>query len=391
MRYVTHSFIVLALAVVTSIAGSNVLEASMNEIFVDYEYGDLKEAIVGVPFNIYPDLSVAKWAQEALKILPETEVAKAMELSGKDSVSIGKYDEMEKENNALISILNKHGVKVWRPEVLTRERVVRNFGEEFIRLAGVSQQYTRDPILVIGNNVIENTMGSLYRRCDILGLRRLLMERVMGSGAHWVAMPGVDYSVMIQNGQFDKTGFPVLEGGDVLVLGKKIFVGTSMNRATGSSELGYAWLKSYLEPQGYNVERVRLPEDILHLDVALSVPRAGVIIVCPEVFLDGIPSYFKGWKRIEVNRDETRHLAANGLPLDEGHYILGVNDHFNGKSVKKALEALGITVYAIYFARHNEDGGSIRCSTQPLMRKLSKSGNAKAGYPVGLTNSTDKK
>jgi hypothetical protein len=70
---------------------------------------------------------------------------------------------------------------------------------------------------------------------------------------------------------------------------------------------------------------------------------------------------------------------------------LGVNDHFNGKSVKKALEAFGITVYAIYFARHNEDGGSIRCSTQPLMRKLSKIGNAKAEHPAGLTDSTDGK
>ncbi|MFN8470247.1 MAG: hypothetical protein U0X20_32130, partial [Caldilineaceae bacterium] len=26
------------------------------EIFVDYEYGDLKEAVVGIPFGIYPDL-----------------------------------------------------------------------------------------------------------------------------------------------------------------------------------------------------------------------------------------------------------------------------------------------------------------------------------------------
>lgn len=344
---------------------------SDRRISVDYEYGDLKEVIVGVPFSIYADLSVAKWAQEALKILPETEQAKVLGRSGKDSISLGKYAEMEKENEALIAILRRHGVKVWRPEVLTRERAVRNFGEEYVRLAGVSQQYTRDPILVIGDNVIENAMGSLYRRCDILGLRVLLKERVMGSGARWVSMPGVDYSVMIgPDGRFDKTGFPVLEGGDVLVLGKKILVGNSMNSATGSSELGYQWLKGYLEPQGYEVERVRLAEDILHLDVALSVPRPGVIIVCPEVFLDGVPSCFAGWKRIEVTREQTRYLAANGLPIDRGHYILGFNDYFDGEPVKKGLEALGITVYPIYFGRHNEDGGSIRCSTHPLVRAL---------------------
>jgi N-dimethylarginine dimethylaminohydrolase len=343
---------------------------ALNRISVDYEYGDLKEVIVGVPFSIYPDLAVAKWAEEAARILPEEEAAKVRQLSGKDSISIGKYAEMERENEALLAILAGHGVKVRRPEVLTRQRAIANFGEEYLRFAGLSQQYTRDPILVIGSNVIENAMGSLYRRCDILGFRTLLLERVMGSGARWVAMPGVDYAMMIRDGQFDKTGFPVLEGGDVLVLGRKILVGNSQNRATGSSELGYRWLRSYLEPQGYDVERVPLAEDILHLDVALSVPRPGVIVVCPEVFLEGVPACFDGWKRIEVTRDQTRHLAANGLPIDRDHYILGLNDHFDGQPVKKGLEALGITVYPIYFGRHNEDGGSIRCSTHPLVREL---------------------
>jgi len=352
--------------------------AAPAEISVDYEYGDLKEVVVGVPFIVYPDLKVAAWAEEAIKILPETEAKKGRERSGKDSIEIGKFDKMEKENMELISILEKHGVKVWRPEVLNRKRVADNFGEEYVRFAGVSQQYTRDPILVIGNNVIENTMGSLYRRSDILGLRRLFMERVMGSNARWVAMPVPDYSLMISEGQFDKTVFPTLEGGDVIVLGKKILVGTSLNRATGSSELGYLWLKSYLEPQGYDVERVRLTEDILHLDVALSVPRPGLIVVCPEVFVDGIPSYFNGWKRIEVSKEDTRYLATNGLPIDKDHYILGYNDHFDGKKVKKALEASGITVYSIYFAAHNEDGGSIRCSTHPFVRRLANSA-AKSG------------
>lgn len=361
----------MALATVIATNTANAARTHAKEILVDYEYGDLKEAIVGVPFAVYPDLSKAKWAQEAMKVVPKAEAEKALQLSGMDTIAVGKYAAMEKENNALIAILKKHGVKVLRPEVLTREKVIQNFGKEFLELSGISQQYTRDPIIVVGNNVIENSMGSLYRRSDILGMRKLLMQRVMGSNARWVAMPGLDYSSMINNGGlFDKRGFPVIEGGDVLVLGKKIFVGTSANPTTGSSELGYLWLKSYLEPQGYNVERVRLPEDILHLDVALSVPKDGVIILCPEVFLDGVPSYFKGWKRIEVTRDEARHLGVNGMPIDQKHYIMGTNDSFDGKAVKKALEAEGITVYPIYFARHNEDGGSIRCSTQPLYRKL---------------------
>lgn len=340
------------------------------KVFVDYEYGTLKEVVVGVPFLVYPDLKVAKWAEEALKILPKDAADRARERSGKSSVDIGKFASMEKENDALIDIFNKHNVKVWRPEKLSKERVATNFGKEYVPFAGISQQYTRDPFIVVGNNVIECAMGSLYRRADMLGLRHVFLQRLLGSDAKWVSMPAIDYSMMVHNGEFDKTKFPVLEGGDVIMLGNKILVGTSANKSTGSSELGYLWLQSYLKPQGYDVERVRLSEDILHLDVALSVPRPGVIIVCPEVFLDGLPAYFKDWKQITLTRDETRYLAANGLPLDEDHYILGYNEHFDGKKIKTALEAMGVTVYPIFFGLHNEDGGSIRCSANSLVRQV---------------------
>ncbi|MBF0508896.1 MAG: hypothetical protein HQK57_08230 [Deltaproteobacteria bacterium] len=73
-----------------------------------------------------------------------------------------------------------------------------------------------------------------------------------------------------------------------------------------------------------------------------------------------------------MTREETRYLATNGLPIDQNNYILGYNDHFDGKKVKAGLEAAGIHVYSIYFGRHNEDGGSIRCSTHPLVRRLSR-------------------
>ena len=68
-------------------------------------------------------------------------------------------------------------------------------------------------------------MGSLPRRADILGLCGLLLDRVLDSNATWVSMPVADYAVMLGDGNYDKTIFPVLEGGDVIVLGKKILVG----------------------------------------------------------------------------------------------------------------------------------------------------------------------
>jgi N-dimethylarginine dimethylaminohydrolase len=93
-------------------------------------------------------------------------------------------------------------------------------------------------------------------------------------------------------------------------------------------------------------------------------------VVCPNAFADGIPSYFDGWKLIEVSKDEALRLATNGLPIDPGHYILSYNEHYDGWRVQNALEAEGITVHRIAFDNHNEDGGSLRCATHPLVRRL---------------------
>jgi N-dimethylarginine dimethylaminohydrolase len=341
------------------------------EIYVDYEYGDLKEVIVGVPLMIYPDLKVADWAQEALKVLPKSEQEKFIERSGKTSKEIGKYDVMEKENQELIKIFQKHGIKVWRPEVLTRERLATNLGEEVIRYCGVTFQYSRDPIAVIGDNVIELNLATPIRIADILAYRQMFMDRVLGSNAKWFAMPRLDYSKMFVGGSYNKNTFPLLEGGDIHVLGKKILVGTSLNSTVGSSELGHLWLKSILERQGYDVERVPIGGEFLHLDVVLSVVQPGLAIVCRDAFFNEIPSYFDDWKLIEVSKDEAQLLATNGMPIDTKHYILPYNESYDGKRVQNELEAEGITVYRIFFGNHTEDGGAIRCSTHPLLRRLS--------------------
>ncbi len=340
------------------------------EIYVDFECGRLREVIVGVPLNIYPEIEGSAWATEAMKILPESEQKKIKERSGKSSIEIGKYDAMEKENQELISIFQGYGIKVWRPEVMSRDRLVTNLGEEALKRWGASFQYSRDPILVAGDNVIELSPGSLFRACDLLAYRKLLLERVLGSNAKWFAMPKLDYSQMLQGDRYSKNDFPVLEGGDIHVLGKKILVGNSLNPTVGSSELGWSWLRSILGPQGYDVERVPIGEEFLHLDVVLSVVRPGLAIICPDAFVQGVPGYFNGWKLIEVSKDEAQRLATNGLPIDPEHYILSYNEHYDGLKIQKELEAEGIKVHRISFGHHNEDGGSVRCSTHPLHRTL---------------------
>lgn len=55
------------------------------EVQVDFEYGTLKEVIVGIPNITYPDLTMAHWVKEALNIFPEDEAQKNVANSYKDS------------------------------------------------------------------------------------------------------------------------------------------------------------------------------------------------------------------------------------------------------------------------------------------------------------------
>ena len=161
----------------------------------------------------------------------------------------------------------------------------------------------------------------------------------------------------------DSTVGPFLEGGDVLVYKKTVFVGNS-GRATNHA--GVVWLRNYLKHFGYNVVEVKMDKDILHLDCILSFPRDGLMIVCEEAMPEGLPTELKSWDKITVSKDEAQALATNGLPIDDHTYI---TDTAFKDTVGKELEKRGIKVEYIDYKLSRFAGGAFRCSTQPLLRK----------------------
>lgn len=110
---------------------------------------------------------------------------------------------------------------------------------------------------------------------------------------------------------------------------------------------------------------VKLHHDVLHLDCALSLVRDGLMIICEEAFLTGIPEQLKNWDRINVPFEDIAKLAINGLPINDEVYIL--DSEF--KYIGEALEARGIRSEYLDFKISRSLGGSFRCSTQPLLRK----------------------
>jgi N-dimethylarginine dimethylaminohydrolase len=160
----------------------------------------------------------------------------------------------------------------------------------------------------------------------------------------------------------DPEAGPFLEGGDVIVYHRKIFVG---NSGYGSNSAGIRWLRDYLAPYGYEVEEVRLQGKILHLDCVMSLVREGLMIVCEESFADGIPETFRDWDKILVPEEDAEQLAVNGMAINPEVYITDIAFR---DTIGKELEARGIKVEYLDFHVTRMSAGSVHCSTQPLLR-----------------------
>lgn len=256
--------------------------------------------------------------------------------------------EQEREN--LKKVLEKYGVEVLRPRLLT------DYEKEANKERGCANFFARDPFFTIGSSVIEGSLRFFHRRDEILPIRNVLIQETYGSNAYYVSVPQADISQGI-----DSEAGPFLEGGDILILGKTVLVG---NSGLASNHNGYLWLKSYLSHWDYHVMEVPLKNEVLHLDCALSLVREGLMIVCEEALPDGIPEPLKSWDRIPVRYEDLTHLAVNGLPINEQVYITDPKFEY----IAGELQKRSIQVELVDFEISRSLGGSFRCSTQPLNR-----------------------
>lgn len=321
----------------------------MKEIKVHHEWGTLKEAVVGTAVS----LRVPNWSDEYEFLTPEIQQfvkdnqAKLMKEAAPDW-----YDQSVSQMDSLVALLEARGVIVHRAKPLTADE------EDFLRQykAGIQQCFTRDPILVIGNNVIETSLREFERRKERFGIRRAIEQRLVSSNANWVSMP--------QAAPVREVGYgpgPFLEGGDVLLVGRDIYAGYSGH---ASNLAGIQWLQRFLGPE-YRVHPIRLNRGFLHLDVVLSLPRPGLAIVCRDAFMDGLPDFLDGWDLIDVSVEDTVRLACNGLVLDQETYLYASEHERLGDELTKH----GQQVITVLYDTISQWGGSFRCSHHPLVRE----------------------
>jgi dimethylargininase len=142
--------------------------------------------------------------------------------------------------------------------------------------------FVEDTAVVVDELAVLTRPGAESRRGEVASMADTL--RPLRSLA-WIESPGT------------------LDGGDVLRIGRKVYVG----RSARSNDAGLEQLHALLAPHGYSVEGVRT-RDCLHLKSAVTAVGDDTVLVNPRWLLD---DPFDGNRRIETDPGEEH--AANAL------------------------------------------------------------------------------
>lgn len=137
-----------------------------------------------------------------------------------------------------------------------------------------------------------------------------------------------------------------LDGGDVLVVGRRVFVGAS---ARTNAE-GIEQMRRILTPHGYSVVAVEV-HGCLHLKSAVSAVAAGKLLINRDWTES---SHFAGFELIDV--DPSEPFAANALPI--GDTVLYARQF---PLTRRRLDDRGVNVRTIDMSELAKAEGAVTC------------------------------
>ncbi|MFH8974930.1 amidinotransferase [Streptomyces sp. NPDC017890] len=331
-----------------------------HRINVTHEWGVLKEAVVGRVIDFRVPEGIGAGLPDSLRFLPGPTRRDLPRWAGRlwSEADPEGYARSVEQIDALDRFLTSRGVVVHRPRELT-EPELGLYGGDGDRFS--MQTFVRDPMIVVGDHVIEAALRLPARFKERFGLRPVFAQAV-SRGARYSVMPPPSPVAVPEIAS--ATG-PFLEGGDVLVLGRDILVGLGRG-GTASDAEGARWLARLLG-DGYRVQEVPISDRVIHLDDGLTAVREGLAVVCREQFVDGVPAPVADWDLIDVTlRAAVDLLAGNSLVMRPGEVL--VDERLTG--LAEALTARDVTVHTLPFDAVTAFAGGFRCAHHPLVREL---------------------
>lgn len=330
------------------------------------EWDPLKEVIVGGWEVQWPVLSNTELSVMEASLKPkELEFFKNSQGKLLKDADPELFEQLKKETIDLKETFEKLGVKVYLPRKVTKADI-----DLYNNTTGFFPLFPRDMFITHKNKIIFGSLG-----LPMLQKSQQVFYEIMNDKANsspLTEMIGVPFpNFEVKDGAKKKNHVPQVDGGDVMFFGNKVFFGNSATGHHGSNSRGAKWLQKILGPD-YEVIEVPLGERFFHLDLVLSAPREGLIMVAPEAYTNGVPSYFDDWDKIEVTGDQAMNGCLNGVPVDSVNYVMGINERDDMKWLITQIEEKGIKVHPVWFDQHNRRDGSIRCATQQLLRTPTK-------------------
>ena len=233
-------------------------------------------------------------------------------------------DKMISEQKKFADVLNRYSVEILWADSLKNCPL---------------QIHARDVSFAIGNKLVISGMGAPIRKDERKGLKRIL-ERIE--------------TPMINARE------GCVEGGDILVDGKRIYAGMGQRTDADAME----WLKSEFGKE-YEIIPIRLKKGILHLDTVFNIlSKERAVIFEDGIFKRDVKILKESFDLISVNKKEQFNMGTNILSINPDVVVAQPS---NNVSVKK-FKDIGLTVETVDYSEIAKLGGGFRCSTCPLVR-----------------------
>jgi len=296
------------------------------------ETGRLREVILGLPYS-----------NGSTPTLAETYDSKSYE-----SVLHNVYpveEDIIAEMDAFKAVLEKYGVKVYRPEL------VENCNQVFARDVG----FVIDDKIVV-SNIIPNRQEEI----DAYGK---IYEQI-----HYKQIYNLPETVHV-------------EGGDVVIYGDRIFLGQynfldyPQVKTARTNRLAVDYLKMLfperkIVPLNLRKSDTDPYEGILHLDCTFMPVGKDKCIIFRGGFMnprdaEHLVSFFGRDNVFEVTREEMYWMNTNVFSISEDVVVI----EKNFKRLQRHLEDVwGIKTETVPYREISKMGGLLRCSTLPLRR-----------------------
>jgi len=252
-------------------------------------------------------------------------------------------------NNETIRYYAENGGVPTKEAILEEQKyfweVLKNLGIELLVAEQVEgakgQMFTRDLAFVIGDKFFISSMKKENRRLAINGWNNIINQI---DKDNIIKVPSNIY----------------LEGGDIIVDNKTIYVGISERTTMDAIE----FLKNVLGKE-YSVIPLKLKPKFLHLDVIFTIINPNLALIYKDGLEEESYELLDKYTKIEVNEQEQFELATNVFIIDPQTLIIN-SKH---KRIETELKKYNLNVIPIDLTETAKDGGAFRCTTCPIERE----------------------